>query len=138
MAKKQKTVGQLKKELWKIFSKLIKLRYSEDGEHCPCFTCGRVMKIGDSSTHAGHWMPKGGYSYLYFHECNVRPQCYHCNINLSGNSEVFRRNLEIEVGTAVIEEMFENRHKIEKRGRQWYLDQIEYYKDELKLQESCF
>ena len=36
--------------------------------------------------HAGHFIPKsvGGIT-LYFHEENVRAQCYNCNINLSGN-----------------------------------------------------
>lgn len=136
--RKQKTIGQLKKDLWKVFSKVIKLRYSEDGRHTYCFTCGKHLEIGVSSTHAGHFLVKSAYSFHYFNENNVRPQCYHCNINKSGDTAVFQRNLELEIGKEAVEEMFETRHTVEKRNRQWYLDQIEYYKEELKLQEGCF
>ena len=87
--RKTKGIAALKKDLWKHFALFIKLKYSSDGQYTECYTCGRSLEIGTSSCHAGHWLTKKGYPVHYFHENNVRPQCYHCNINLSGNTLSF-------------------------------------------------
>lgn len=77
--RKPKTIGQLKKELWKWFSKFIRLR-----DRNICFICGKYAE--GSAYHAGHFIPKSvGGLLLYFHEDNVHGCCYHCNINLGGN-----------------------------------------------------
>lgn len=131
MARKKKTLPQLKKDLWKVFSKVIKLRNACDG-WTKCYTCDRPLELNTSGTHAGHWLPKGGYPFHYFNENNVRPQCYHCNINLSGNSEVFRRRLADEIGEQTLDEMYETRHESAKRTREWYEEKIKHYKTELE------
>src|SRR5574343_407265 len=84
---KTKTTGQLKKDLWKVFSAYIRKR-----DNNICFTCGR--KGEGSGMHAGHFVPKsvGGLS-LYFHEDNVHAQCYNCNINLGGNKYEYGKRL---------------------------------------------
>ncbi len=128
---KKKTLPKLKKELWTWFAKCVKQIRSEDG-WTKCYTCDRPLELGTSGTHAGHWLPKGGYPFHYFNEDNVRPQCYHCNINLSGNSEVFRRRLTEEIGEEKLDEMYETRHESGKRAREWYEENIEYYKKKLK------
>jgi hypothetical protein len=73
------SLGKLKKKLWTVFSAFIRAR-----DNYTCFTCGR--KAEGSGMHAGHFVSKAmsGFS-LYFSEEAVNAQCYHCNINLSGN-----------------------------------------------------
>lgn len=132
MAKKQ-TISKLKSDLWKVFSLYIKTKYSIDGEWVNCYTCGANIQIGTSNCQAGHWLPKGGYSYHYFNENNVRPQCNRCNRFLDGNTAVFEQNLRKEIGDELVNEIYETRHLSEKRDRIWYLDKIEEYK--LKLME---
>lgn len=126
--RKKKTISQLKKELWKWFALAMKRARSEDGSYVDCFTCGKPLEIGTSNCHLGHWLPKGGYSGHYFNEHNVRPQCYHCNISLSGNTAVFEYNLRQELGDELVNEIFETRHQSGKRDRQWYEEKIEHYK----------
>lgn len=133
MKRKHKPIGKLKKELWKLFSKAMKLRYSEDGRYTHCYTCGKPIEIGTSNCQLGHWLPKGGYPALYFDENNVRPQCHRCNCHLSGNSEPFRRALEMEIGADAVDEMYQRRHEKTKRSRDWYQDMITHYKQEIEM-----
>lgn len=137
-SRKQKTIGQLKKDLWKVFSQLIKVRYSTDGIWTQCFTCERPLEIGTSGCHAGHFLVKSAYSYHYWNDNNVRPQCYNCNINKSGDTAVFQRNLELEIGRDAVNELIDTRHKTEKRNRAWYEDKLEQCKRELKEQLEVF
>lgn len=75
----------LKKELWPVFSEYIRLR-----DDYICCTCGAIGK--DSSKYygteltrimqAGHFLPKGSYSGIYFDERNVHCQCAFCNMNM--------------------------------------------------------
>ncbi len=126
--KKKKGVAQLKKELWKVFALYIKRKHSHEEGKCYCYTCGNTLEIGTSNCQAGHWLTKKGYPYHYFNENNVRPQCYHCNINLSGNSAVFEFNLRLELGSEIVNDIYETRHKLEKRSVAWYEDKIMEYK----------
>ena len=128
----KKKLSVLKKNLWKEFALHQKLVYSEDGEHCECYTCGKWMKIGTKDCQAGHCLSKAAYSILYFDERAVRPQCYYCNINLGGSEYVFNENLKQEIGLAAWTDMYENRHQKVKRDRIWYVDQIAYYKEAIQ------
>ena len=130
--RKTKTIGKLKADLWEVFALYIKLNHSADGLWCKCFTCGKPIQIGTVDCQAGHWLPKGGYPVHYFEENNVRPQCFRCNHHLEGNSAVFERNLKDEIGADAVSELYETRHETVKRTRQWYLDQIAYYSEQIK------
>jgi len=69
MPKKKKTIGKLKKDLWKVFSLYIRTR-----DKGICFTCGR--KAEGSGYHAGHFVPKSIVPLsLYFCEKNTNGQC---------------------------------------------------------------
>jgi len=88
MKKKPKTVSWWKKEVWKVFSKYIRLRdaiaYGSTTE-APCCTCGRIYPIsGVGCLQGGHFVPSRHNSYLFDEEC-VHAQCYHCNVGLKGN-----------------------------------------------------
>jgi len=131
-SKRLKTISKLKKELWKIYALYMKLVRSNDG-YCKCYTCDSLIEIGTSNCQMGHWLPKGGYSYHYFTENNTRPQCFHCNISLSGNTAVFEYRLRKEIGNEEVDKIFKSRHFDAKRDRLWYEEKIDYYKNKVEL-----
>lgn len=114
---KNKTNSQLKKQLWKVFSSFIRTR-----DRFTCFTCGR--KGEGSGIHAGHFISKsiGGLT-LYFNEDNVHAQCYHCNINLGGNSYIYGQRL----GPKKVKELYALKNQITKDYP--YEEKIAYYRD---------
>ena len=72
-----------------------KLRRKMD-EGKPCYTCGTYETV---QREAGHYRSRGACSSARFDiERNIRTQCHHCNVHLSGNLGVFRANLVQEIG----------------------------------------
>lgn len=114
---KVKTSAQLKKELWKWFSKYIRQR-----DKGICFICGR--RAEGSGYHASHFIPKsvGGLA-LYFHEENVRGCCYNCNINLGGNLYLYGKKL----GEEKCNELYELKKQITKDYP--FEEKIRHYKN---------
>jgi len=128
-----KSISKLKKDLWKLFALRMKLERSDkSAEFVTCFTCYKHLEIGTSNCQMGHWLTKKGYPYHYFNENNCRPQCYHCNINLSGNSAVFERNLREEIGDQLVDTIYDSRNESSKRSKTWYEDRILWEKSKLK------
>ena len=125
---KLKSLSALKKELWDLFSLHQKLVYSSDGEWCNCYTCDKPIKIGTTNCQGGHCLSKAANGGLYFDERSVRPQCYYCNINLGGDHYHFNERLKQEIGLDEWNDMYSKRKTLVKRTRDWYLEQIEYYK----------
>lgn len=126
---KEKT-SKLKKSLWQIFSRYIRHR-----DNWTCITCGKYAT--GAGMHAGHYIPKsvGGIE-LYFDEENVHAQCYHCNINLSGNSDIYLQFLLKKYGKKTIDRIRKLRYST---SRSWapdiYKKKISYYKNILKQYE---
>ena len=118
---KKQTPGQLKKKLWLVFSKYIRLR-----DKGVCFICGRMCE--GSGYHAAHFVPKsvGGLA-LYFHEDNVHGCCYHCNINLGGNLYLYGRKL----GEKKSQELYRIKNTVITKDYP-YQEQIEKYTELLK------
>lgn len=133
---KQKTVGKLRLDLWDEFSLYIKLVHSADGEWCACYTCDKPIKIGTIDCQGGHCFSKSANGNLYFDERAVRPQCSYCNCGEGGNHWIFNERLKQEIGLAAWNDMYENRKKEFKKPRGWYIDKIQYYKDQIsKIKE---
>jgi hypothetical protein len=131
------TITQLKKKLWKEFTLYVKLRESGDGETCLCITCGKRLTIGKSDCQGGHFFSKKGYSGLYFHEDNVWPQCYRCNINLEGNTQEYDIRLRKKIGNERVDHLYNIRKSIFKITRYEYTELIKKYKAKNKeLRES--
>lgn len=121
---KKKTNAQLKKILWKYFSLFIRQR-----DKFRCFTCGRTGS--GSAIHAGHFITGATCSAeLYFDETNVHAQCYHDNINLSGNWVVYEQRMIEKYGKKHVEELKlrRTREMGRKMPTEWYLDKIRHYK----------
>lgn len=116
---KKKSISSLKKKLWVVFSKYIRQR---DGYIC--YTCGR--KGEGAGMHSGHFISKaaGGLA-LYFNETNVNAQCYHCNINCSGNIW--------EYGQRLGEEKVKELYKLKNETWKWsifdYENKIKEYEE---------
>ena len=127
---KKGTLSWYKKELWTIFS-----RYVRERDGWKCFTCGRFAS--GSGMHAGHYITRAEAGLrLYFHERNVHAQCYHCNINLSGNSDVYNLRIIEVYGKRVLTAMRKLRDLDRGDPLQWtiqdYEKKIKQYKAKLK------
>ena len=66
----------------RVFSQYIRLKYSDREGNCVCVTCGKKMYWKDAQN--WHYRSRACLKYR-FNERNCHPQCYNCNINLSGN-----------------------------------------------------
>ncbi len=134
----KKTTKTLKKDLWSLFTLCMKLESSIDG-WCWCMSCDRPIKIGTIECQGGHYHPKKGYPFLYFHEDNVWPQCSYCNGPLEGNRIEYEKRLSKKIGEERMQWMEDNKFKVQKWSRYDLYEKIEYYKQrvsELKKTKS--
>lgn len=122
-----KSISKLKKDLWKLFSLYIRTRDN--------FTCVTCAKKGEGSQiHAGHFITGATCTAkLYFDEMNVHAQCYHCNINLSGNWVRYEAFMISQYGNGKVDELklrrtLEMGHKVDTF---WYEEKIKFYKEKL-------
>jgi hypothetical protein len=116
-------VGKLKKELWALCRQLTFKKYGND-----CYTCG-ARELSGSNLHCGHFITKSTCSAeLAYGLSNLRPQCYRCNIHLSGNWVAYELHL-VEDGVDVEELKRLNREtKGLQYDRLWYQSKIQEYK----------
>lgn len=105
--KKKMSIGLLQKKLWVECKRIIRQKYGNN-----CFTCGKTGLTG-GDWHTGHFIPKGACgAFLKYDLRNLRPQCYHDNINLGGaGATYYRRLLETE-GQEYVDQLFEDKNKV--------------------------
>lgn len=97
--KQPKSTAQLKRKLWKEFSRYIRQR-----DKGVCFTCGKQDEW--KNTDAGHFIEKSiGGANLYFDEQNVHCQCTKCNRYLSGNLGQYAMRLQWKYGHGILERL---------------------------------
>ncbi len=132
----KKKLPALKKLLWEEFALYIKLSNQTDTGWCECYTCNKPIRIGDRDCQAGHWLAKGTYSYHYYNEDNVKPQCSSCNKFHQGKPYEFEERLRREYGVAHVQDMKDSRHRKAKRDKAWVIDKLFYYR-ELNKQEMA-
>lgn len=89
--KKKITKTQLKKNLWKLVSKFVRL---SEGS---CYTCNKFLSY--ESRTAGHYWTQGGHQRTRFEPMNVHVQCLSCNSFKSGNLATYASRLIEEYGT---------------------------------------
>lgn len=86
---KKVTITSLKKKLWDECKRIIRARYGNDGIY-HCFTCDKLVE----APHTGHIITSSTCSMeMRYSLDNLRPQCYSCNINKSGNWVEFKKRL---------------------------------------------
>ncbi len=131
MAKKQKTLSKLKKELDKIFSLYIRLREATPEGLVKCFTCSKVSHY-KSGIHAGHFMSRSKLSTRFHDRGNVMPQCFRCNIHLSGNQYIYSLRLDSKYGDGTAKKIEELSRQTIKFMRCDYEEMIEDYTERVK------
>jgi hypothetical protein len=87
-------------KIWKLCKEITRKEYSN-----VCYTCG-ACGLEAQNWHTGHGKAKGLLPVRYQYDLrNLRPQCYNCNINLGGMSDIYVTKLEQEEeGLAFLEE----------------------------------
>ena len=126
--KKAKAVSTtiLKDRLWQLCKKITRQIYGNT-----CYTCGKIGLEG-ANWHTGHYIPSSVCSMeMRYSLDNLRPQCYHCNIHLSGNWPAYKAHLRDEKGD-YFPEWLERRNRDTKGdmyGRAWIIQKIEEYKN---------
>ena len=127
--------SKLRDKLDAVFSKYIRLKYSDDRGNCRCISCGKVFYWKDIQN--GHYMSRR-YMSTRFSEDNCRPQCVACNIFNQGNIQMYRRALIKQIGEQRVD-LIEVRAKQESKN--WslfeYKAMIDFYQKEVdKLLEE--
>lgn len=125
-AKKRKpptVIKSLRNKTWELCKAIIRAKYGN-----VCFTCGKTPLAG-SGWQTGHFIPRSICGLTLRYELrNLRPQCYRCNIDLSGNGAVFYRKLvEIE-GQEYVDRLFAEKTLILKETPDFYFALIAEYK----------
>lgn len=112
---KKKTVAKVKKEVWAVFSKCIRLRDCLLTTGCTswglCITCGKRYHF--KLLQAGHFI-SGRHNANLFSEKGTHAQCYNCNINLRGNTLEYRRQIIKMYGEGADLELEEEARQIKK------------------------
>lgn len=86
--RKSGEITKLKKKLWQLCREIQIKRYGNI-----CYCCGANPILG-SNCQLGHFIPSSICSVeLRYDLAHLRPSCYRCNINLSGNWPAFERHL---------------------------------------------
>ena len=89
--KKKRTPYQIAKDkAWEVFSEYIRRKYANSEGYCTCITCGKVAYWKAEGMQAGHAFGGRGNS-IIFEERVVRPQCFRCNMHLSGNPDEYHK-----------------------------------------------
>lgn len=115
-------IKKAKKRLWELCKQIIRKTYGNT-----CYTCKKTGLVG-SSWQTGHFIASSiGGAYLRFDLRNLRPQCYRCNIDLSGSGAVFYRTLVLDKGQQYVDELFRDKERVVKADLPFYLGKIDEY-----------
>lgn len=121
---------KLRDKLDAVFSKYIRLKYSDAKGYCRCISCGKILPWKEIQN--GHYMSRR-YMSTRFSEDNCRPQCVACNIFNQGNIQMYRRGLIKQIGEQRVN-LVEVRARTENKN--WslfeYNQLIAYYQKEVE------
>lgn len=112
----------LAEKLWQLCRQIIFKRYGNE-----CYTCGATNLVG-RNLQLGHFITDATCSTeLSYHLDNLRPQCFRCNIHLSGNWSAFEARLRRDgIDTEALKRLNEAT-KGGKYGTLWYLVKLQEY-----------
>lgn len=119
---KQK-ISVIQRQLWELCKSIIRRKYGN-----VCYTCG-AKGLNGANWHTGHLFPKAALgAYMKYDLRVLRPQCYHCNINLGGNGAIYYRKMLEEFGQAYMDQL-ERDKQISVKAMDHYLKLIEEYRE---------
>lgn len=126
LKRKSKTpLAKAQAKLWELCKQITRKNYGYT-----CFTCGQNCE----APHTGHFISSSVCSgELRYALENLRPQCYRCNIHLSGNWIAYEQNLIEEHSKEWVEAL--KKRNQETKGRKydiiWYEAKIKEYQEML-------
>ena len=127
--KKKKTISQLKKRCWEVFSIYIRRKYADQNGFVLCVTCRKSVPWSEAQ--ASHYVP-GRTNSILFDERGVYPCCFRCNVILSGNLHQYTKFLEsvhgIEGARNIREELILLSKQPRKFSAEELKDLIKHYK----------
>lgn len=127
LRRKSKTdSAKLKSKLWELCKQLTRKNYGYN-----CYTCGQESE----APHTGHFIASSVCSAeLRYALDNLRPQCYRCNIHLSGNWLAYESRLRQEHGEEWVEALKKRNQETKnlKYDSIWYEAKIKEYQEKLK------
>ena len=138
MAKKKKGVRYWHKKLWKVFSRYVRLRDSEEylemfpevGEiGAACISCQNFYPI--KNIQAGHFITSVK-TRIKYDERNVHAQCYSCNIHKKGAWDDYYKAMQKKYGDNVIAELMELRNKPKRFTAEELEEAYDYYTAKVK------
>lgn len=101
---KQK-ISVLQRHIWEHCKRIIRMKYGNS-----CYTCPKKGLSG-SNWHTGHLLAKASVGgFLKYDLRLLRPQCYHCNINLGGNGAIFITNMREIEGDEYVKQILTDRN----------------------------
>ncbi len=113
-ALKKESISSVKKKVWVLFSKYIRMRdclkTTGSPDYGECISCGETKPI--RLLDAGHFIPKKNSN--YFSERGVNAQCQSCNRYHSGRQLDYRRGIIERYGEGVDLELEEEARQIKK------------------------
>ena len=93
---------KIENKLWAECKRITRMRYGN-----VCYTCGHTG-LEASNWHTGHYFPKGALGASFKYDLRIlRPQCYHCNINLGGMGGAYREHMKQEIGVEEEQKLFD-------------------------------
>lgn len=99
-----KTIPQLEKELWTIFSLAVRLQWADKKGDCTCVTCGFKSYYHGGNIHAGHFRPRSAKAVKYDFK-NVHPQCATCNTYNDGEQFLHGKWIDNQYGPGTADEL---------------------------------
>lgn len=127
------------KELWKTFSRYIRLRdcIKTTGSIYKgrCRTCGRIYQIG--KLQAGHFVPGRATSILFDEDC-AHAQCYRCNVILGGNWPKYYKFMQQEYGQEMIEYFIDSVDWQIELTEDWIKQSLKYYKQQNQIMNTTW
>lgn len=121
--KSKSPLAKLKDKLWQLCKEITRARY---GNHC--YTCGAYVEF----PHTGHFIASSVCSTeLRYDLDNLKPQCYRCNIHLSGNWLEYERLLKEEKGDVFVDQLKARNYATRglKYDEIWYEKKIGQYEE---------
>lgn len=82
--------------VWEQCKRIIRSWYVNNDGSWTCYTCGKILRE-KKDVQTGHGKAKSLLKIRYKYDLrNLKIQCYNCNINLGGLSDIFIAKLERE------------------------------------------
>lgn len=114
-------ISVIQRKIWDHCKRIIRKLYGNT-----CFTCGATGLSG-SNWHTSHFIPKAACgAFLKYDLRNLRPACYHCNVNLGGSGASFYRKLVETEGQEYVDSLFRDKNVVVK-AMDHYLIILEQY-----------